>query len=119
MKVLYVILGSVALALGVIGIVLPLLPTTPFLLLAAALYFKGSPQLYDWLIKQKQLGPYILNFRENKAIPLRSKILSIILIWITILYCIFFISPFLWLKIMLLLLAIGVSWHILSFKTLK
>ncbi len=119
MKVFYVIIGSIALALGVLGIFLPILPTTPFLLLAAALYFRGSPELYEWLIRQKHLGPYILNFRENKAIPLRAKIISVTLIWTTILYCVFFIAPFFLLKILLILLAIGISWHILSFRTLK
>ena len=65
MRYLLMVLGSVALALGVAGIFLPLLPTTPFLLLAAALYFRSSPQLYEWLLSHKHLGPYIRNFREN------------------------------------------------------
>ena len=65
------------------------------------------------------LGSYIRNFRENKAIPLRAKIISVSLIWITILNCIFFIVPYWWLKAVLLLIAAGTSYHILSFKTLK
>ena len=70
MKTVCIILGTVSLALGIIGIFLPLLPTTPFLLLTAALYFRGSPRLYQWLLNHKCLGPYIRSFRENKAIPL-------------------------------------------------
>ena len=73
MKTLYIVLGSISLALGILGIFLPLLPTTPFLLLTAALYFKGSPRLYNWLLNHRHFGPYIRNFRENKAIPLRAK----------------------------------------------
>ncbi|MDR3119562.1 MAG: YbaN family protein [Mediterranea sp.] len=119
MKVLYIILGSISLALGIAGILLPLLPTTPFLLLTAALYFKGSSRFYNWLINHKYLGTYIRNFRENKAISLRVKIISVSLVWITILYCIFFIIDPLWLKSLLLCIAAGVSYHILSFKTLK
>lgn len=119
MRILYIVLGSLSLALGVAGIFLPLLPTTPFLLLTAALYFKGSPQLYNWLINHKHLGSYIRNFRENKAIPLRVKIISVSLVWITILYCVFAVVDPLWLKILLLCIAAGVSYHILSFKTLK
>ena len=84
MRYLLMVLGSVALALGVAGIFLPLLPTTPFLLLAAALYFRSSPQLYEWLLSHKYLGPYIRNFRENKAIPLRVKIVSVTLVWATL-----------------------------------
>lgn len=73
MKTICIILGTVSLALGVLGIFLPLLPTTPFLLLTAALYFKGSPRLYQWLLNQKHLGPYIRNFCENKAITVTGK----------------------------------------------
>lgn len=119
MHILLIILGSICLALGIIGIFLPLLPTTPFLLLAAALYFRSSPRLYNWLLEHKQLGPYIRNFREHKAIPLRVKIVSVSLVWITLLYCTFLIAPYFWLKILLPVLAFGISWHILSYKTLK
>lgn len=110
---------SISLGLGILGIFLPLLPTTPFLLLTAALYFKGSPRLYNWLLNHRHFGPYIRNFRENKAIPLRAKIISLVLMWGTMLYCIFFLIPFLWVKILLGLIAAGVTYHILSFKTLK
>ena len=127
MKALYILFGTLSLILGIIGIFLPLLPTTPFLLLTAALYVRSSPRLYNWLLHQKynwllnhrHFGPYIRNFRENKAIPLRAKIVSVSLIWITILNCVFFIVPYWWLKILLLLIAAGTSYHILSFKTLK
>ena len=119
MKTLYIVLGSISLALGILGIFLPLLPTTPFLLLTAALYFKGSPRLYNWLLNHRHFGPYIRNFRENKAIPLRAKIISLVLMWGTMLYCIFFLIPFIWVKILLGLIAAGVTYHILSFKTLK
>ena len=93
MKILYIILGTLSLILGVIGIFVPLLPTTPFLLLTAGLYCKGSPRLYNWLLNQKHLGPYIRNFRENKAIPLRAKVISVSLVWITILYWTFALTP--------------------------
>lgn len=119
MRILYIVLGTISLVLGILGIFLPLLPTTPFLLLTAALYFRGSPELYEWLMNHKYLGPYIRNYRENKAIPLRAKIISITLLWGTMSYCIFFVVPYLWVKIILFLIAAGVSYHILSFKTLK
>ena len=119
MKTFCILLGSLSLALGIIGIFVPLLPTTPFLLLTAALYFKASPRLYNWLIQQKHLGPYIRNYRENKAIPLRAKIISLLLMWGTMTYCIFFLIPLLWVKVVLFLVAAGVTYHILSFKTLR
>ncbi|MEG1684603.1 MAG: YbaN family protein [Bacteroides sp.] len=116
MKTFYIILGTLSLVLGIIGIFVPLLPTTPFLLLTAALYFKGSPRLYNWLLYQKHLGPYIRNYRENKAIPLKVKIVSITLVWLTIGFCVLFVVPLVWVKILLLGVAVGVTWHILSFK---
>lgn len=119
MKTLYIVLGSISLALGILGIFLPLLPTTPFLLLTAALYFRGSEHLYQWLLRHPQLGTYIRNFRENKAIPLRAKITSLSLLWGTLLYGIFFLVSHTWIQCLLALLAVAVSYHILSFKTLK
>ena len=119
MKYLLIILGSICLALGVIGIFLPLLPTTPFLLLAAALYFRSSEKLYQWLIQQKHLGSYIRNFREYRAIPLRAKIISVSMVWITLIYCTITISDQIWVKSLFIILAIGITWHILSYKTLK
>ena len=119
MKTICIILGTLSLGLGILGIFLPLLPTTPFLLLTAALYFKGSPRLYQWLLNHKYFGTYIRNFRENKAIPLRAKIISLLLMWGTMLYCIFFLIPLVWVKVLLFLIAVGVTYHILSFKTLK
>lgn len=119
MKVICIILGSLSLGLGIAGIFLPLLPTTPFLLLTAALYFRGSPRLYNWLLRQKQLGLYIRNFREHKAIPLHAKIISVALTWLTILYCVVFLLPQVWLKVLLLALAASITYHILSYNTLK
>ena len=119
MKTLYIVLGSISLGLGILGIFLPLLPTTPFLLLTAYCYFKGSPRLYNWLLNHQHFGPIVRNFRENKAIPLRAKIISLTLMWGTMGYCILFLIPFLWVKIVMALIAIGVTYHILSFKTLR
>ena len=120
MKILGVIFGSLFLGLGIVGIFVPLLPTTPFLLLAAALYVRSSPRLYAWLLNQRHLGSYIRNFRENRAIPLRAKIISLTLMWGTMLYCIFaLLTAWWWAQAALLAVAIGVTWHILSFATLK
>ena len=119
MKTAYIILGTISLVLGFIGIFLPLLPTTPFLLLTSALYFRGSPRLYQWLLNHKYLGTYIRNFRENKAIPLRAKIYSLLLMWGSVLYCIFFLIPLMGVKILMFLIAMGVTRDILSFRTLK
>ena len=69
--------GTVSVLLGILGIILPLLPTTPFLLLAAASYAKSSEKFYNWLINNRFFGNYIRNYREGKGIPLRVKISAI------------------------------------------
>lgn len=119
MKLLYNTLGTVTLLLALIGIFVPLLPTTPFLLLTAALYFRGSTRLYNRLMSHPVLGPYIRRFREERAIPLTAKVISIGLTWLTLLYATFFLSPWLWMQILLPALALGVTLHILSYKTSK
>lgn len=111
--------GLVAVGLGLMGMFLPLLPTTPFLLLAAALFFRSSPRLYAWLLGHRTLGPYIRNFREHKAIPLHTKVVSVSLVWITLLYCAFGMGLPMWFSVLLLLLAAAITWHILSYRTLK
>ena len=120
MRIFLIIVGSVSLVLGILGMFLPLLPTTPFLLLSAAVWVKAAPALYQWLLNHKVFGEYIRNFREHRAIPLRVKIISVLLVWLTIGYCIFaVVDEWWWAQMLMTLLAIGISWHILSFKTLK
>lgn len=119
MKTLCIVLGGISLLLGVVGICVPLLPTTPFLLLAAALWVKGSPRLYDWLIRHRWFGSYIRNYRENRAIPLRVKVATLVLMWASMLYCLFGpLSEWWWAQAALLAVAAGVTWHLLNFPTL-
>jgi len=72
------------LGLGFIGIIVPGLPTTPFLLLAAGCYVRSSDRLYSWLLEHRLFGKHIHNFRETRSIPLASKIVSITMMWIMI-----------------------------------
>ena len=109
--------GFISLALGIIGIFLPVLPTTPFLLLSATLFFRSSPRMYAWLMGHRHLGPYIRSFREDRAIPLRAKILSVSLVWLTLSYSAFFLFVSVWMRLGLLVVALGVTCYILSFKT--
>ena len=115
---LWVTAGTIFLALGIIGIVLPLLPTTPFLLLTAACYYRGSKRMHDWLLNHKWFGGYIRNFQEKRGIPKRAKIISISMLWITIGFSMIFIIEMLILHIILGVIAVGVTIYILSFKTL-
>jgi uncharacterized membrane protein YbaN (DUF454 family) len=111
--------GSLSVVLGVLGIILPVLPTTPFLLLAAACYIRSSDPFYQWLITNKWLGSYIKNYREGHGIPKRTKIWVISLLWLTIGFSAIFVVPVLIGKIMLVAIASGVTYHIVKVKTLK
>ena len=105
--------------LGIIGILLPVLPTTPFLLLAALCYAKSSSRLYNWLLNNRWFGKYITNLREGKGIPLSVKITVITLLWVTIGFSAIFVVHIVLVRIILILIAVGVSAHILSIRTSK
>jgi len=111
--------GTFFLVLGIIGIFIPILPTTPFLLLAAACYARGSKKFYNMLINNKWLGEYIKNYREGKGIPLTIKIISITLLWITIIFSAIIIVSNYFIQIILIIIAIAVTIHILTIKTMK
>jgi hypothetical protein len=76
--------GTICLVLGAIGIVLPILPTTPFLLASAACYYKSSSKMHKWLIHNKWFGEYIRNYQEGKGIPIKTKIIALTVLWVTI-----------------------------------
>ena len=118
-RVLLVVLGTVACLLGLVGIVVPLLPTTPFLLLAAALYCRSSPRLYARLLGHRRLGPYVRHFREERALPLRVKVVSCLMVWISLLGCTAFAPVPVWARPVFPVLAVLISRHILSFATLR
>ena len=120
MRIFLIIVGCISLVLGILGLFLPMLPPTPFLLLSAAAWLKASPSLYEWLLNHRVFGEYIRNFREHRAIPLRVKIISVSMVWLTIGYCIIaVVDEWWWAQLLMALLAIAISWHILSYKTLK
>jgi uncharacterized protein len=108
----------VAVGLGIIGIFLPLLPTTPFLLLAAACFIRSSDRLYQWLIRNRWFGSYIRNYQEHRAIPLRAKVIALILLWTTMAYSVFGLINHWALQVLLLLIAAVVTAYLLRLKTM-
>ena len=111
-KILLIAAGTILIGISIIGIFIPILPTTPFVLLAAGLYAKSSTKFYSWLINNRVLGKYIKNYREGKGIPLNVKIFAISVLWITIGCSAIFAIDILWVRILLVLIAIGVTIHI-------
>lgn len=113
-----VVAGNIFVGLGILGIFLPLLPATPFFLLAAACFAKSSPKFYDWLINNRWFGSYLKNYRDNKGIPKKVKIVSILILWIVILGTILFAVEAILIKIILLIIALGVTIHISRIGTI-
>lgn len=117
-RIVFIAIGSISLGLGILGVFLPVLPTTPFLLLSAWLYARSSARLYHWLLNHKYFGAYIKDFIEDKAISLPAKIISLLMMWATIICTIFIaVRGKLILQILLAIIAFAVSGYILSFKT--
>lgn len=110
--------GITALSLGIIGIFIPLLPTTPFLLLASACFLKSSERLYSWLTGHRLLGRYILCYQKHRALSITAKITTITLLWATIISSALLFISSIWVKALLLLIAIGVTTHLLLLKNL-
>ena len=111
--------GTISTAIGIVGIFVPILPTTPFLLLAAAFYLRSSQKLYDRLLNNRFIGAYVRNYLQGKGMPWKVKIITILLLWITITCSIIFAVQGLIIRAILLIIAIGVSVHILLIKTTK
>jgi uncharacterized membrane protein YbaN (DUF454 family) len=115
----FIILGTFFLGIGIIGILVPVLPTTPFLLLASFFYARSSKRLYNWLLANKIIGAYIRNYIDGKGIPLKVKTFTITLLWVVIIATVVFAVEELVLRIILVLVAIGVSVHITLIKGYK
>jgi uncharacterized membrane protein YbaN (DUF454 family) len=118
-RALFFVAGSVSLALGSIGIVLPVLPTTPFLLLALACYCRSSKRMTKWVLTNKYFGSYIRRYKEGKGIPIKTKILALAALWITISYSAFFIVNIGIVQLILFAIAIAVSVHTIRLPTYR
>jgi uncharacterized protein len=118
-KILLVTAGTLAVIMGVIGIFLPVLPTTPFLLLAAYCYVRGSQRMYQALLNNRLCGTYLRNYLEGKGMRLKYKVMTLILLWSLIGATITFATDSIILRIVLGVVAAGVSIHILCLKTVS
>jgi len=112
-------LGFFFVGLGILGAFLPLLPTTPFLLLAGACFARSSEKFYNWLLNHKIFGNYIRNYREHRAITLRGKVVSLSVMWLVMGYTALFAISEVLVSIIVILIGIGVTKYILSLKTIK
>lgn len=111
--------GVVCVVLGFLGILLPVLPTTPFLLLAAFLFARSSDRFLNWLVTNRWFGAYIRNYREGRGMPAREKAIAIVSLWVTIgLSSVYFVSSW-WVRLILIAIATAVTVHLLRINTYK
>lgn len=117
--IIFKILGFLFVGIGVLGIFLPLLPTTIFLITASYFFMKSSPKLNDKLINNRYLGVYVKNYKEKNGIPLRTKVSSICLLWTSIIISAFLLTDNIYIRIILFFVALGVTVHISTIKNLN
>lgn len=107
-NILYISLGWLSLALGFIGAFLPILPTTPFALLAAYFFSKGSPKLHQWLLESRLMGPLIRDWQQYGVVRLRAKVTATIMITVLFSYTLIFVEVTWWIKVLVAGSGVGV-----------
>jgi uncharacterized membrane protein YbaN (DUF454 family) len=117
-RILFNILGTLFLGIGGIGILLPIVPTTPFLLLAAACYARGSKRIHRWMLRNRVFGAFIRNYVERKGITPRQKAVTLVFLWVMMTFTIFNMIENIVLRLFLFIIALAVSVHILKLPTL-
>ena len=118
-KVLFFSAGTICLVLGLIGILIPILPTTPFLLLAAFFFTRSSDRALQWLLKNRWLGTYIRNYREGRGMSVQDKVLTLLFLWLTMILSIVFVVESIWIRLLLFSIAGGVTFHLLRIRTYR
>jgi len=111
--------GIILVGVGIVGIFVPILPTTPFLLLAAACFIRSSDRLYKWLLSNRIFGEYLKNYMEKKGIPIGVKIFTILFLWTTILISVILFINNIWIDGLMIIIALGVTLHLIMIKTHK
>jgi len=118
-KAIYLIVGSISLAAGLVGVFLPVIPTTPFILLSAGCFLRSSERLFHWVVSNETLGPTIQNYHEGKGITKNTKIRAIVMMWLTISLSVYFFITNTYLIALLYVIAIGVSVYLFKLPTVK
>ena len=118
-KVVLIFAGTVFVGLGVLGIFLPLMPTTVFLLLAAFCYSRSSERFHNLLLDNRLTGAYVKNYKSGRGISVRQKTSTLVFLWVSIGISIWLLSAGFWVTLLLLAVALGVTTHILWIKTYR
>jgi uncharacterized protein len=116
-RTLYVVLGFLCVGAGVLGMVLPLVPTTPFLLLAAFFFARSSDRFYDWLLSNRWFGRIIRDYRDGRGLTMRDKVVTIAVLWLTVGPSVIFLLPVWWGKALMVGIATGVTIYLWRLPT--
>ena len=119
-KYFWLMLGLLLSGIGLIGIVVPGLPTTPIMILAAACFFRSSERLYNWVIENKYYGHHVKNFREGRGMPKKAKFMAIVTMWVFVSISVFFGIPdhMLMIKVITILGAATGTGYVISLRTM-
>lgn len=109
--------GWIAVAGGIIGIFLPLVPTVPFLLLAVACFARSSERFHGWLVEHNHLGPLLRDYLKGSGIPLRVKMIAVGMVWVSFPATTILFAREFWLKVLLIAAAFGITLYLLSLPT--
>ncbi len=115
-KSLWFAAGTLFLTIGIVGVALPILPTTPFLLLAAVCYLRGSKRMYDWMMTNKVFGRYLRDYYEGRGMSSKVKLGTITFLWVAISITAIFFTDELWLRMLLMTVAVVVSAHVATIR---
>jgi uncharacterized protein len=116
-KSVFLTAGIASLVLGFIGIFLPLLPTTPFVLLAAYCFARSSERFHRYIMQHKTFGKMVTDFYENKIITVKTKIVALSSMWAMLLLSVIFFMPIIWVKLVVVGIGVAVSAYLLSFRS--
>jgi uncharacterized membrane protein YbaN (DUF454 family) len=117
LRIVLLVCGFFFVFLAILGAILPLVPTTPFLIVAAACFYRSSARFYRWLMFNRFFGHYLRDYTSGKGIPMRVKILTVVFLWISTAVSILVFIPYLWLEILVFLINLAVTIHIFLVRT--
>jgi uncharacterized membrane protein YbaN (DUF454 family) len=119
MRGAYIIAGTIALIIGAIGVFLPVIPTTPLVLLAAACYYRGSDRLHAWILSSRWFGETIKNYQEGRGLTRDTKLRAVSMMWVMILISAWFFVSSLFVRVAMICVAIGVTVYLVRLPTLE
>ncbi len=119
MRGVYIVVGTIALVIGAIGLFLPVIPTTPLVILAAACYYRGSDRLHNWILSSRWFGETVKNYQEGRGLTRDTKVRAISMMWAMILISAWFFVSNLFVRVAIICVAIGVTVYLVRLPTLE